>query len=365
MLDRIVNARFALQLAQLARHTFMESASVSGDDHDPEWLDDLIQVASAEAELLQAVAVSWELTEIDVSPLDLNDLRTAVGPNLWPSPSWSALKKLAAHISHLAQVKVDSCLIAGEEFPEAPRDPDPPDDPGWKLAELFLSFQYFAETGEGQSSLAENKWIFLAAMRRLFSASCRFDSVQVIDSPENRPIKQLARVVRGLLNRASSAVVAFPHYSDPEFDVFARARYGKLLAAVGNRHYDMNLLFRGGRGEKLRRALEEKAGVRTSFDSVEDMIAHVRERNTPPITNPRPPAPDDLVTLEEIAGVIRRSTRTIHNWNSRSPWPTPFREGGGGLGHQFSWTAMKPWLEERLGGQSRLPERFPRTNGQE
>jgi hypothetical protein len=65
--------------------------------------------------------------------------------------------------------------------------------------------------------------------------------------------------------------------------------------------------------------------------------------------------PQDLVTLDQMAAMVRRCKRSLERYRKQLP-PPRFR-GRRGQPHLWDWTEVRPWLEETFG--LRLPEHFP------
>ncbi|QDU39194.1 hypothetical protein Mal4_35310 [Maioricimonas rarisocia] len=64
------------------------------------------------------------------------------------------------------------------------------------------------------------------------------------------------------------------------------------------------------------------------------------------------------VTLDQCAALVGRTKDTLYRWLRKDPHaPEPDVEGGGGKHHEFLWSRIRPWLENKSG--RRLPERFP------
>jgi hypothetical protein len=75
---------------------------------------------------------------------------------------------------------------------------------------------------------------------------------------------------------------------------------------------------------------------------------------------PAPGATEQYVTLDKAAAIVQRKKKTLERalHAKGSTMPQPDVEGGGGSPHEWVWTRLRPWLEERFG--RRLPERYPR-----
>jgi hypothetical protein len=65
--------------------------------------------------------------------------------------------------------------------------------------------------------------------------------------------------------------------------------------------------------------------------------------------------PQDLVTLDQMAALVRRCKRSLERY--RKQLPAPRFRGRRGQPHLWDWTEVRPWLEETFG--LRLPEHFP------
>jgi hypothetical protein len=76
-------------------------------------------------------------------------------------------------------------------------------------------------------------------------------------------------------------------------------------------------------------------------------------------TGPPPPPSEQYVTLDQMAGLVNRSKRTLEKRKRRknTPLPDPDVAGGGGKPDEWKWSAIRPWLEKEFGRQ--LPEQFP------
>lgn len=64
---------------------------------------------------------------------------------------------------------------------------------------------------------------------------------------------------------------------------------------------------------------------------------------------------DTLVTLNQAAGIVRKSKRTLEGW--RQELPPPDVIGGHGKANLWRWSKLKPALENKAG--LKLPEQFP------
>lgn len=72
--------------------------------------------------------------------------------------------------------------------------------------------------------------------------------------------------------------------------------------------------------------------------------------------------PDDYVTLDQAAGLVNRSKKTLerylnHPKQGQERMPQPDVEGTGGKPHEWKWSALRPWLERNF--ERPLPERLP------
>ena len=65
------------------------------------------------------------------------------------------------------------------------------------------------------------------------------------------------------------------------------------------------------------------------------------------------------VTLDQAAGIVKRSKRTLEKKLTRrnNPLPPPDIEGGGGKANEWDWAKLRPFLEQEYG--KKLPEKFP------
>jgi hypothetical protein len=72
-----------------------------------------------------------------------------------------------------------------------------------------------------------------------------------------------------------------------------------------------------------------------------------------------PEAPLDLVTLDQAAGMVHKSKRTLERFKTEGTLPPPVVEGGGGKADLYDWKDMRPWLTKQFGIP--LPEKFPRN----
>jgi hypothetical protein len=87
------------------------------------------------------------------------------------------------------------------------------------------------------------------------------------------------------------------------------------------------------------------------------------------LASPEPPAgaagvmtlPDQYVTLDQVAALVNRSKKTLERLlaDEKSKMPKPDVEGGGGKPHEWLWSKLRPWLEEKF--NRKLPEHFPRS----
>jgi hypothetical protein len=71
-----------------------------------------------------------------------------------------------------------------------------------------------------------------------------------------------------------------------------------------------------------------------------------------------PPGEKRHVTLDQMAGLVNRSKRTLERYKTKGHLPPPDVEGGGGRPDEWLWPRVRPWLEKQFGRD--LPERFPR-----
>ena len=67
--------------------------------------------------------------------------------------------------------------------------------------------------------------------------------------------------------------------------------------------------------------------------------------------------PDDLVTLDQAAGMVGQSKRTLERYLSKRKLPPPDLPGGGGTAHRWYWSTIRPALEEHC--RPNLPAKFP------
>lgn len=65
----------------------------------------------------------------------------------------------------------------------------------------------------------------------------------------------------------------------------------------------------------------------------------------------------DLVTLDQAAGMVHKSKRTLERCKTKGEMPDPHVEGGGGKPDLFHWPTLRPWLETKFG--IKLPARHP------
>ena len=65
------------------------------------------------------------------------------------------------------------------------------------------------------------------------------------------------------------------------------------------------------------------------------------------------------VRLDQMAAIVSRAKKTLERRLNRknSDMPKPDVEGGGGKPHEWSWSRIRPWLEEQF--LRPLPARFP------
>jgi hypothetical protein len=69
-------------------------------------------------------------------------------------------------------------------------------------------------------------------------------------------------------------------------------------------------------------------------------------------------APEDqYVTRDQIAALVNRHPDTVADWFNSDGAPEPDVVGGGGKRHEYLWSKVRPWLEEKSGRT--LPKRFP------
>jgi hypothetical protein len=71
----------------------------------------------------------------------------------------------------------------------------------------------------------------------------------------------------------------------------------------------------------------------------------------------QPYYPADLVTLNQAAGMVHRSKRTLEVYKTEGRLPAPTVEGGGGRPDLWDWAVIRPWLTQTFG--INLPESFP------
>jgi hypothetical protein len=69
-----------------------------------------------------------------------------------------------------------------------------------------------------------------------------------------------------------------------------------------------------------------------------------------PLSTPR-----QLVDLDQIAALVRRSKRTLEKYTRRMP--APVVEGGGGRAHLWDYPTVRPWLIATF--RVPLPEQLP------
>jgi hypothetical protein len=70
-----------------------------------------------------------------------------------------------------------------------------------------------------------------------------------------------------------------------------------------------------------------------------------------------PTAMLDLVTLNQIAGIVKRQKRSLEKYKAKGSLPAPIVGGGGGKPDLWDWKAIRPWLESEF--KMTLPEKFP------
>jgi hypothetical protein len=80
--------------------------------------------------------------------------------------------------------------------------------------------------------------------------------------------------------------------------------------------------------------------------------------NSPAGAEGEPSAPQ-FVTLDQMAGHINRSKKTMERYKNRrsNPLPPPAVEGGGGKAAEWIWSEVRSWLEHEFGRA--LPEHIP------
>ena len=107
-------------------------------------------------------------------------------------------------------------------------------------------------------------------------------------------------------------------------------------------------------GESLRELTEAWQRIRDG----ESPVTSPHEAQTPQTEPPK--APDhsyDLVTLNQAAGIVHRSKRTLERYKTKGELPAPLHEGGGGMADLYDWKILRLWLMERFG--MNLPDIFP------
>jgi hypothetical protein len=67
--------------------------------------------------------------------------------------------------------------------------------------------------------------------------------------------------------------------------------------------------------------------------------------------------PADLVTLDQVAGMVHKSKRALEYHKTKGTLPEPVVEGGAGKAALYDWKVIRPWLTQEFGIP--LPERFP------
>jgi hypothetical protein len=65
----------------------------------------------------------------------------------------------------------------------------------------------------------------------------------------------------------------------------------------------------------------------------------------------------DFVTLDQAAGMVHKSKRTLERYKTSGELPDPTVEGGAGRADLWEWQTMRAWLTTTFGIE--LPERFP------
>lgn len=69
-------------------------------------------------------------------------------------------------------------------------------------------------------------------------------------------------------------------------------------------------------------------------------------------------ASPQYVTLDQSAAIVSRAKKTVERAiNADRDAPKPDIEGGGGRRHEWLWSRLRPWLENKHGRA--LPERYP------
>jgi len=91
-------------------------------------------------------------------------------------------------------------------------------------------------------------------------------------------------------------------------------------------------------------------------------VLTVSQPYTPIMPDPGPSpelpySPSDLVTLDQAAGKVHRSKRTLERYKTKGTMPAPAVEGGGGRPDLWEWKTLGPWLEQTFG--IKQPDRFP------
>lgn len=73
---------------------------------------------------------------------------------------------------------------------------------------------------------------------------------------------------------------------------------------------------------------------------------------------PIPPPSEQLVTLDQMAAMVRLQKSSM--WRYREQMPAPRIRGRGGRASLWAWADARPWLEREFGRS--LPENFPSIN---
>jgi hypothetical protein len=88
------------------------------------------------------------------------------------------------------------------------------------------------------------------------------------------------------------------------------------------------------------------------------LIAQGDEADQLPSGSVASPLPGELVTLDQMGAIVRRSKRTMERRRREMPSPRVQSQGGGP--NLWAWNDVRPWLENAFGLQ--LPEHFPRLH---
>jgi hypothetical protein len=102
--------------------------------------------------------------------------------------------------------------------------------------------------------------------------------------------------------------------------------------------------------------LAELRGLRAEVISLRERVMSRDVLSGPQLAGVSPVS-EQLVSLDQIAAIVHRSKRSLERYQSQMPVPRV--RGRRGQPHLWSWSEVRPWLEQVFNFQ--LPEHFPRT----